>query len=88
MQFEFSKKEIDLIKEASIREKVDLSQVEIIQNPQDTNIYILQSDDEDLLNDIREACGELLVTIGFTKDDEPTEDGKVLEGLMDKLFIS
>lgn len=88
MQFKFSKNEIELIEKAAKNKKVDLSKLMIRKDL--TGIednYILQSNDLELLNDIREACGDLLMIIGFTKDDEPTKEGRIIEGLMDKLFI-
>jgi len=36
---------------------------------------------------LREACTEALARIGFNVSDELTAEGRVLEDLIDKLFI-
>lgn len=38
------------------------------------------------LAELRSACEDLLIRIGFDADYEPNEDGKLLEDLIDKLF--
>lgn len=40
----------------------------------------------DQLNDLREACSDLLQRIGFDEEYSPTKEGVALEGLIDKLF--
>lgn len=43
--------------------------------------------EEDEVDHLRDICGERLQTHGFGVDYEPTEEGKRLEDLIDKLFI-
>ena len=40
----------------------------------------------DEANVLRDLCGERLQTHGFDKEYNPTEEGKRLENLVDKLF--
>ena len=43
---------------------------------------------DDLADDLRERCADELLTTGFDQDYEPTPEGKVLESLIDKLYIA
>jgi len=50
------------------------------------DIYsLLMSEDE--ADEIRDLCGEQLQIIGFNQDYELTCEGKILESLIDKLFV-
>lgn len=44
----------------------------------------ISDDDADSLRDL---CGDRLQTHGFDRNYEPTEEGRSLEALVDKLFI-
>ena len=37
--------------------------------------------------DLRELCSDYLTEVGFDKDYEPNAKGKLLESLVDKLFV-
>lgn len=37
--------------------------------------------------DLRELCSDYLTEVGFNRDYEPNEEGKILETLVDKLFV-
>lgn len=41
---------------------------------------------EDDLSTLRDQCLDYLLMVGFDKDYEPTEEGKILEELIDKLY--
>ena len=41
---------------------------------------------DDTATALREMCSDRLTLIGFTKDDEPNEEGKYLESMIDKLY--
>ncbi len=43
--------------------------------------------EEDTSDELRDMCTECLDEIGFDENYMPTEDGKKLEELIDKLFI-
>lgn len=43
--------------------------------------------DDDLADEIRNKCGEHLLQAEFDKNYEPTDKGKVLEALMNKLYL-
>lgn len=38
-------------------------------------------------DEIRDLCGEQLQLVGFDEKYQPTPEGKILESLIDKLFI-
>ena len=42
---------------------------------------------EDQADEIRDLCGEQLQIVGFDEKYELTQEGKVLESLIDKFFI-
>ncbi len=42
---------------------------------------------EDHADELRDCCTDRLDEIGFDESYEPTEDGKKLEALIDKLYI-
>ena len=87
MKIIFLKKEYEMLKEACVREQVDISNLEfkpIILDNQES--FELNSTNEELIDDMRNACG-VLVGATFTENDEPTEDTHVLESLIDKLFV-
>jgi len=42
---------------------------------------------EDQADELRDLCGDRLQTHGFDEKYQPTEEGKILEELIDKLFI-
>jgi hypothetical protein len=42
---------------------------------------------EDQFEALRGACTEALARIGFDACDEPTAEGRVLESVIDKLFV-
>ncbi len=41
----------------------------------------------DVADEIRDLCGEQLQLVGFDENYQPTPEGKILESLIDKLFI-
>ena len=41
---------------------------------------------EDDCDTLRDACGDLLLRIGFGEEYRPTPEGLLLEGLIDKLY--
>ena len=43
--------------------------------------------DEELIDSIRDECGEYLQTIGFDKDYNITKEGELLESLIDKFYL-
>ncbi len=51
------------------------------------DVYLLEISEE-LADEIRNLCGKQLQIAGFNKKREPTEEGKILESLMDKFFSS
>jgi hypothetical protein len=42
---------------------------------------------ENEADDIRDLCGERLQIVGLDKDYELTEEGRILESLVDKFYI-
>ena len=42
---------------------------------------------EDQADELRDCCTDKLDEVGFDEKYEPTEDGKKLEALVDKLYI-
>ena len=42
---------------------------------------------EDIMDDIRNCCGEQLQLVGFDEDYNLTRAGKILEQLIDKLYV-
>ena len=42
---------------------------------------------DDMADELRDMCTERLDTHGFDEDYNPTEEGKILESLIDKLYI-
>ena len=36
---------------------------------------------------LRESCADLLLRVGFDESYKPTPQGRLLEGLIDKLFV-
>lgn len=42
---------------------------------------------DDLADDLREKCGERLSAVGFDSKHEPTKEGRLLESLIDKLYV-
>jgi len=51
----------------------------------DENQIILQLE-PDIADDIRDWAGEQLQKVGFKKDYEPTEEGLMLENIIDKFY--
>lgn len=43
--------------------------------------------DEDTISDLRDWVGFKLQIVGFDKDYEPTDQGMLMEDLIDKLFL-
>ena len=50
------------------------------------NTYLITIS-EDQADAIRDLCGEQLQTVGFNEKYELTQEGKILESLVDKFFI-
>ncbi|CCB89739.1 hypothetical protein [Simkania negevensis] len=50
-----------------------------------TEIYIELNDD--LIDSIRDECGEHLQIVGFDKDYKITKEGELLESLIDKFYL-
>lgn len=48
---------------------------------------VLHGLDKDAVIDLRELCSDYLTEVGFDKHYEPNAKGKLLETLVDKLFI-
>jgi len=48
------------------------------------NDFLHLTDEE--ADSLRDACGEQLQRVGFDKDYEPTDEGTILEDLIDKFF--
>jgi hypothetical protein len=59
----------------------------IISDPKVKEIFILECS-EDQADEIRDKCSEKLQFVGFNEKYELTNEGKLLEDLIDKLFIS
>jgi hypothetical protein len=57
--------------------------IKIIKN----NKSILIECSEEQADEIRDACGEKLQIVGFGKNYELTNEGRILEDLIDKFFI-
>ena len=78
MKVKFSKKEIIFLKNTFPMEKVDF------------NFFIITDEsielNENLANKIRDWAGEKQQMIGYDEDYELTEDGKILESIIDKLY--
>lgn len=88
MQFIFSREEKEQLKAASYRYKVDISPLDFKDAKIKNQLtYKVRIDEEQFIDEIREACIQLLETIGFDDNDEPTKEGKTLESLIDKLYI-
>ena len=58
----------------------------IISNPKEKDILIFECT-EDQADEIRDKCGEKLQFVGFNEKYELTEEGILLETLIDKFFI-
>ncbi len=43
--------------------------------------------DENEATRLRDECSHLLMRVGFGANDEPTEQGLLIEDLIDKLFV-
>ena len=50
-----------------------------------TETYIELNDD--LIDSIRDECGEHLQIVGFDKDYKITKEGELLEALIDKFYL-
>jgi hypothetical protein len=48
--------------------------------------YVLEGTAEQF-DELRDAVSDVLLRTGFDKNYDPTEEGTVLEGLIDKFFI-
>lgn len=53
---------------------------------QNNGIHILEVSDDDA-DLIRDYCGDQLQKIGFDENYDPTKEGRILESLIDKLFV-
>lgn len=42
---------------------------------------------EEQIDQIRDLCGERLQAVGFNEAYQPTEEGQLLEALIDKLYV-
>lgn len=51
------------------------------------NGELLLEGTEDQFDELRDACSDLLLRIGFDESYEPTKEGEVLEGLIDKFLV-
>jgi len=79
MIIKFSKEEIIFLKNFFFKEN---QHVELII---EKNNSIALNDD--LINEIRDWAGERQQIIGFDEDYELTPDGKILESIIDKLYL-
>lgn len=55
--------------------------------PQKENTDYVLKFSEDQVDELRDLCGEQLQVVGFDENYELTEEGKILESLIDKFFI-
>ena len=53
--------------------------------PSNTKAYIEPR--SDLIDSIRDKCGEHLQVVGFDKDYNITKEGELLESLIDKFYL-
>jgi hypothetical protein len=78
MKVKFSKKEIDFLKNTFPLGKNDF------------NFFIITDEsielNKNLANKIRDWAGEKQQMIGYDENYELTEDGKILESIIDKLY--
>lgn len=79
MIIKFSKEEILFLKNSFLKENEHLEFL-----IQENNLVELN---DDLINEIRDWAGERQQIIGFNEDYELTQDGKILESLIDKLYL-
>lgn len=79
MIIKFSKEEILFLKNSFLKENKHLEFF-----IQEKNLVELN---DDLINEIRDWAGERQQIIGFNEDYELTQDGKILESLIDKLYL-
>lgn len=59
---------------------------EIDFDDQLTSIVIKRLEDDDVI-DLRELCSDYLLEVGFDEEYVANEEGKILEELIDKLYI-
>ena len=78
MIVKFSKKEIDFLKNSFWREKESFKSIIIENESMELN--------NDLANEIRDWAGEKQQIIGYDEDYQLTEDGEILESIIDKLY--
>jgi hypothetical protein len=81
MRIKLSEKEIKLLREAI--EKCEIKPTYKLLFLE-TNNYQLEGLEDDLI-DLRECCSDYLMLVGFDENYNPTEEGKILEDLIDKL---
>jgi hypothetical protein len=53
---------------------------------QPTGIFVKELEKDDVI-DLRELCSDYLLEAGFDEDYVANEEGKILEQLVDKLYI-
>lgn len=80
MQFKLTYEELIVLREA-----VDKLNLRNLLLNKDANNVTLDISEDDAI-DLRDACGDYLLTDGFDEDYKPNAKGKILENLIDKLF--
>jgi hypothetical protein len=73
----------DMLLEVKERFKWE-NKLELEEHP---TCVVLKNFDEDDAVDLRELCSDYLLEIGFDKEYAANEKGKLLESLVDKLYV-
>ena len=79
MIIKFSKEEIFFLKNSFFKENADFELIIVNNNSIKLN--------EDLINEIRDWAGEKQQIIGFDENYALTNDGEILENIIDKLYF-
>lgn len=87
MEIKISQQELELLKKAIIfsSNNNDLIKNELLPKVETLNSSI--KGNNDFIDNLRNVVSDYLQYIGFSKDDQITPDGIILENLIDKFFV-
>jgi hypothetical protein len=85
MIIKFTKKQKDYLINNCLLQKEDLTKL-LSTGKEQFNSFIIELS-EDKIDELRDICSDKLQEIGFDEDYELTNDGKMLEELIDLLYI-
>ncbi len=84
MKIQLTKSECDYIRKANF---FPLELLELFLNIEKQEVIYILKLLQTQADEIRDLCGERLQFVGFDEKYELTKEGKILESLIDKLFL-